>query len=214
VQHERVLHRKGIVVSNTIGNSDRALWRVGVRRRETTRRFYTAGLILALTFSILVAPCAADAQQAKKVPRIGVLMLGSSPSAPDWRQRSRFLQELHHLGWLEGRNITIEYRWAERQVDRLPAFADELAQLPVDVIVVADTPAIRAAQQATSTIPIVMLSVGDPVAAGFASSLARRAETSRGVGQTASGLSCSQRPCPESAGWLSWSIPRLLRTRW
>jgi putative ABC transport system substrate-binding protein len=141
-----------------------------------------SGIGLLLALGILVAPLPAEAQQARKVPRVGMFMLGSPPSEPDWKQRSSFLQELHHLGWIEGQNITVEYRWAEDKLDRLPALADELVRLPVDVIVVGDTPAIQAAQQATTTIPIVMRSVGDPVAQGFVTSLAQPGGNITGVG--------------------------------
>jgi putative tryptophan/tyrosine transport system substrate-binding protein len=145
-----------------------------------TRR--TLALLITLALGLLVAPFATEAQPPRKVPRVGVFMLGSPPSEPDWKQRSPFLQELHHLGWLEGQNITVEYRWAEDNIDRLPALADELVRLQVDVIVVGDTPVIRAAQQATTTIPIVIRSVGDPVAQGFATSLARPGGNITGVG--------------------------------
>src|SRR5713101_4899862 len=128
-------------MSDTIGSSDGTLRHIGGRRQETTRRFHTVGLIVALALSIVVAPRASDAQQARKVPRLGVLRLGSPPSEPDWKQHSPFLQELYHLGWMEGQNITVEYRWAEGNVDRLPALADELVRLQVDVMGVGDTPA-------------------------------------------------------------------------
>jgi putative ABC transport system substrate-binding protein len=140
------------------------------------------GCLVTLMLSLLVVLQAADAQQARKVPRLGVLRLGSPPAEPDWKQRSPFWQELYHLGWMEGKNITVEYRWAEGNVDRLPALADELVRLPVDVMVVADTRAIHAAQQATTTIPIVILSIGDPVTGGFATSLARPGGNITGVG--------------------------------
>lgn len=146
------------------------------------RSFCAFGLV-TLAAGVLVAAGAADAQQqARKAPRIGVLMLASPPSAPDWKKSSVFLQELNRLGWREGKNVTIEYRWAARQGERLPGLAKELVQLPVDVIVVADTPAIRAAQRATTTIPIVALSVGDLVGGGFAASHARPGGNLTGVG--------------------------------
>ena len=147
------------------------------------------GCLVTLMLSLLVVLQAADAQQARKVPRLGVLRLVSPPSAPDWKQRSPFLQELYHLGWMEGQNITVEYRWAEGNAGRLPALAAELVRLPVDVMVVADTSAIRAAQQATTTIPIVILSVGDPVTGGFATSLARPGGNITGMGGLVAELS-------------------------
>src|SRR5262249_49829558 len=98
------------------------------------------------------------------------------------QQQSPFWQAMHELGWVEGQNITVERRYAEGHSDRLPALADELVRLPVDVMVVADSPAIHAAQHATTTIPIVILSVGDPVTQGFATSLARPGGNITGVG--------------------------------
>ena len=130
--------------------------------------WYSAvGCIVTLTLSLLATPLTAAAPPPGKMPRIGVLALGSPPISPDWKARSPFFQELRKLGWLEGQNIVLEYRWAEGQASRLSPLAAELVRLPVDVIVVADTPAIRTAQQATTTIPIVMVSVGDPVGTGI-----------------------------------------------
>jgi putative ABC transport system substrate-binding protein len=111
-------------------------------------------------------PLAARAQQAAvKVPRIGVI-----DDAPIW---DYFRQGLHELGYVEGRNVAIEYRSTQGNVDRLRQVAVELASLPVNVFVVYGSPATRAAQQATSTIPIVTIAVGDPVRAGFVTNLAR-----------------------------------------
>jgi putative ABC transport system substrate-binding protein len=92
------------------------------------------------------------------------------------------VQELRTLGWREGQNILLEYRWAEGQASRLPPLADELVRLPVDVLVVVGTPPIRAAQHATSTIPIVIISAGDPVAMGLVDDLARPGGNITGVG--------------------------------
>jgi putative ABC transport system substrate-binding protein len=99
------------------------------------------------------------------MPRIGIM-----DDEPLW---DNFRQGLRDLGYVENQNIAIEYRPAESKVDRLAQAARELVSLPVDVIVVGGSPAARAAQQATPTIPIVMISIGDPVRAGFAVSLAR-----------------------------------------
>jgi ABC transporter substrate binding protein len=97
------------------------------------------------------------------MPRIGLI-----DEEPLW---NNFRQGLRDLGYVENQNIAIEYRPAESKVDRLAQAARELVSLPVDVIIVGGSPAARAAQQATSTIPIVMISIGDPVRAGFAASL-------------------------------------------
>jgi putative ABC transport system substrate-binding protein len=110
-------------------------------------------------------PLAARAQQSvSKMPRIGII----DPAAM-W---APFRQALRDLGYVEGRNIAIEHRSTEERPDRLVAAATELAQLPVDVIVTFGSPATQAAKQATTTIPIVMMGIGDPVRAGFVASLA------------------------------------------
>src|SRR5262247_1861288 len=82
-------------------------------RRETIMQVRPVGLFVLLTLSLSVIPLAAKAPQVRPMPKIGMLMLGSPPASPDWKERSPFLQELRSLGWLEGRNVTIEYRWAQ-----------------------------------------------------------------------------------------------------
>ena len=130
----------------------------------------TIGCIVMLTLSLLVAPRGADAQQAGKMWRIGLLEYTPIPerSLPE-----AFRTELRHLGYVEGKNIVLEFRSAEGRVDRLGALATELARLPVDVLVATGSSAIRAAQQATSTIPIVMMTTTNAVEQGFVASLAR-----------------------------------------
>ena len=114
----------------------------------------------------------AQAQQQKKVPRIGFLV-PDSQSASSIRTEA-FQQGLRELGYVEGQNIVIEYRFAEGKIDRFPDLAAELARLKVDIIVSAGGNGVtRAAQQATNTIPIVMTNVLDPVGTGFIASLAR-----------------------------------------
>jgi len=115
------------------------------------------------------------AQQAKKIPRVGFLLGGGAPSPAPARPNptvESFRQGLRELGYVEGKNILVEYRAAGGKFERLPDLAAELVRLKVDVIVTAGTPAIRAAQHATNTIPIVMANVGDPIAQGFVASLA------------------------------------------
>jgi len=124
-------------------------------------------LVLALAVGLLAAPLAAQAQRETKVHRIGYLNLRSGPNAQD----EAFLKGLHELGYVEGRNLVIEYRWAAEKEDRLPALAADLVQLNVEVIVTSATPAILAAKRATSTIPIVMAAVADPVGSGLVTSL-------------------------------------------
>jgi putative ABC transport system substrate-binding protein len=122
--------------------------------------------------AMLCALCAiAEAQQPKKVPRIGYLT-GSSPSAIAERTEA-FRQGLRDLGYVEGKDIVIEYRYAEGKLERLPTLVSELVRLKVDVIVTGGPAATRPAKEATATIPIVMAGVNDPVGNGFVASLAR-----------------------------------------
>ena len=122
--------------------------------------------------ALLSALCSfAEAQQAKKVHRIGFLG-ATSPSAISARLDA-FRQGLRELGYVEGKNILIEYRYAEGKLDRLPALAAELVGLKVDVIVLAGPASIRPAKEATNTIPIVMANDADPVGSGVVASLAR-----------------------------------------
>jgi putative ABC transport system substrate-binding protein len=122
---------------------------------------------------VLVFAVAAEAQQAKKVPRIGVLL--PSDPATDSNRSEAIRRALRELGYIEGQNIAIEYRYEEGKRDRLPELAAELVRLKVDIILVAGgDPVIQAAKDATKTIPIVMVGQGsDPVEAGLIESLAR-----------------------------------------
>jgi len=126
---------------------------------------------VTLAVGILVAPLAAEAQQPAKVPRIGILTPG--PLAPRSHLFEAFRQGLRDLGYTEGQNIAIEFRSAEGQFEKLPDLAAELVRLKVDVIVAATTSASVAAKQATTTIPIVMAVVGDPVGMGLVASVPR-----------------------------------------
>jgi putative ABC transport system substrate-binding protein len=123
-----------------------------------------------LAGSVLAAPLAAAGQQAAKIARIG--WLGANP-APGRHMREAFLQGLRDLGYVEGRNVVVEYRFAEGKLERYPALAAELVTLKVDVIVAPITLAALAAKQATKTIPIVFAAVGDPITDGLVASLAR-----------------------------------------
>ena len=127
-------------------------------------------LIAVLAVSLLAAPLAAETQQAAKVARIGYLLLdrAAAPHLPE-----AFRQGLRDLGYVEGRNVVIEYRDAEGKVERLPAVAAELVALKVDVIVAQGTPHALAAKQATRTIPIVFATSADAVGSGLVTSLAR-----------------------------------------
>jgi putative tryptophan/tyrosine transport system substrate-binding protein len=128
--------------------------------------------------AILFALCvSAQAQQPAKVAKIGGLGSGGG-LAPG---RELLQRELHALGYVEGKNMTLEYRYAEGRIDRFSALADELVDLKVDVLVASSTSAAIAAMNATRTIPIVFTSVGDPVAAGLVDSLARPGGNITGV---------------------------------
>jgi putative ABC transport system substrate-binding protein len=134
-----------------------------------TRR--TIGLLVTLALGLLAAPLATEAQQPAQIRRIGFL-------SPAWftlhtHNREAFLQGLRELGWVEGQNIAIEYRYTEGRYDRLPDLAAELVRLKVDVIYAPSAPATQAAKQATTTIPIVMDTLGDPVQTGFVTGLAQ-----------------------------------------
>jgi putative tryptophan/tyrosine transport system substrate-binding protein len=132
-----------------------------------------------LSASLLAAPVAADAQQARKVPRIGFLSLTSPSDRPPLLDA--FRQGLREFGWVEGRNIVIDYRYAEDRVDRLPDLAAELVRLKVDIIVSLGTQGVTAAKNATETIPVVMIAVRDPVGIGLIASLARPGGNVTGV---------------------------------
>ncbi len=120
---------------------------------------FFGALLFALSFPV-------EAQQTGKVPRIGFLL-------PRTAVPEEFRQRLRELGYVEGKNIIIEPRFAEGHFDRFPGFAEELVRLRVDIIATVSTPAARAAKKATTTIPIVMLATGDPVRRGLVASLAK-----------------------------------------
>ncbi len=127
--------------------------------------------ITRIAGGVLAAPLAAEAQQPSRVPRIGYLEFGTAaPGAP---LLEAFRQGLRDLGWVEGQNIAIEIRYAEGKRDQLPELAAELVRRKVDLIFASTTPAALAAKHATTTIPIVIGFVADPVGSGVVASLAR-----------------------------------------
>jgi putative tryptophan/tyrosine transport system substrate-binding protein len=129
-------------------------------------------ITLLLLVGLTLAPVRlTEAQQPKKVPRIAFLLGG--PSSFYSARIDVFKQGLKELGYVEGKNITIEYRYAEGKADRLPALAAELVGLKVDVILTTATPSVLAVKKASATIPIVAIGIGDPVASGLVASLAR-----------------------------------------
>ena len=145
---------------------------------------------LALGAMLFALCMPAEAQQPTKIPRIGYLS-GSSPSTSPARRKA-FQQGLRELGYVEGKNIIIEWRFAEEKFDRLPALAAELVRLKVDIIVTAGPQATRPAKQATSTIPIVMAQDPDPIGDGFVASLARPGGNITGLSSLAPELSGKQ----------------------
>jgi putative tryptophan/tyrosine transport system substrate-binding protein len=140
--------------------------------RRTFIGTLTGGLLTSPTF----------AQQPTKLPRLGIL---GNEDSPSWQG---FRQGLRDLGYVEGRNVTMEWRWSEGRADRLPALAIELVQLKVDIIVASGTQAVRAAKEATSTIPIVMPTAGYPDKIGLVESLARPGGNVTGLSNVAQEL--------------------------
>jgi ABC-type uncharacterized transport system substrate-binding protein len=133
-------------------------------KKATVRLIVCAVILLAVAVTV-------EAQQPKKVPRIGFLTAASSSAFA--ARTEAFRQGLRELGYVEGKNIVIEWRYAEGKLDRLPAFAADLVRLKVDVIVTGGPVTTRAAKEATSTIPIVMAQDTDPVGSASVASLAR-----------------------------------------
>lgn len=150
------------------------------------------GVVVSLVLVLVAAALPVQAQQAVKAARIGFLSPSSSSDARIRDVLGVFRQGLRELGYVEGRSITIEARWADGKYDRLPGLAAELVRLRVDVIVAVAAPAIRAAKEATRTIPIVMAVVVDPVATGLVASLARPEGNITGLSTTAPALVAKQ----------------------
>jgi putative ABC transport system substrate-binding protein len=157
--------------------------------------------LVILALGILAAPLAAGAQPPAKIPRVGYLSLRSKPSNLD----EAFLQGLREVGYVEGRTIALESRFAEGRPERFPALVADLVRSNVDVIVAGTTEAIQAAQAATRTIPIVMAVSGDPVGAGFVAGLARPGGNITGLSSVAPELAGKRLQLLREAG------PRLSR---
>jgi putative ABC transport system substrate-binding protein len=143
----------------------------------------TCALFILATLN-LAAISPAHAQKQASIPRLGILLLGAPPNA----NLDAFIQRLRELGYLEGKNILIEYRFAEGKADRLPELAMELVRLKMDAIFTSGTPAIFALKQATKTIPIVFFSASDPIGTGVVSSLAHPGGNITGISVLASDL--------------------------
>ena len=142
-------------------------------------------LLITLACCVLLAPLAGDAQPLAKVPRIGILTPASEASTPAFEAFQRGPRE---LGYVEGQNIVLEFRLAAGWMDRLPDLATQLTRRKVDVILTDSPAAAQAAKHATTTIPIVMATVGDPVHAGLIASLARPGGNVTGLTLLAPGL--------------------------
>jgi ABC-type uncharacterized transport system substrate-binding protein len=143
--------------------------------------------IITLLGAAAIWPMAATAQQLRKTPRIGVLLAGT-PASFSTRAKA-FLEGLQDHGYVEGRTITIEWRWGQDKMERLPELAAELVGLNVDAVVTGGTPAAKALKSATRTIPIVIAIIGDPVAAGLVDSIARPGGNATGFSIVAPDLS-------------------------
>jgi ABC-type uncharacterized transport system substrate-binding protein len=167
-------------------------------------RLQTIGFVVRLALALLAAPLATEAQQPAQIYRIGYLGPGSGSTLP--AALDAFRQQLRQLGYVEGQNLGIEYRWAADRDDQLPSLAADLVRRKVDVIVVeGHTPAIQAAKQATGTIPIVMGVSGDPVKTGLVESLAR-------PGGNVTGLSLlTPELAPKRLELLKEAVPTLAR---
>src|SRR5712692_2049011 len=173
------------------------------RRNSEEKQMRNKFFRLVLSTMLSALSLSAEAQQPTKVPRIGYL-IATSPSVIAARIEA-FRQGLHELGYVEGKNIVIDYRYAEGKLDRLPALAAELVSLKVDVIVTAGSTSTRSAKEATVTIPIVMAQDSDPVGNGFVASLARPGGNITGLATLAPELSGKQLEL------LKETVPRLSR---
>jgi putative ABC transport system substrate-binding protein len=151
---------------------------------EGQRSMKKASILFILAILIFAPVYLAQAQKQASIPRIGVLLLGARPNA----NLDAFIQGLRELAYVEGKNIFIEYRFAEGKADRLPELARELVRLKLDAIFTAGTPAIFALKDATKTIPIVFFSTSDPIGTGVVASLAHPGGNITGISVLASDL--------------------------
>jgi putative ABC transport system substrate-binding protein len=152
---------------------------LSVASKETGAKKMSRKISVWLLATVLLTTVPAEAQQPVKVPKIGLLVVPSRSFFAD--RMESFRQGLHSVGYVEGKNILIEYRYAEGKLDWLPQLAKELIALNVDVIVTASTPSALAAKNETRTIPIVFAAVQDPVASGIVDSLARPGGNATGL---------------------------------
>jgi putative tryptophan/tyrosine transport system substrate-binding protein len=161
-------------------------------------------------------PFAAQAEEAKKIPTIG--FLGSSSALSQKDRIAVFVQRLRELNWVEGRSVSIEYRWADGRAERYGEFAAELVRLGPDIIVTGGAAAVIATKQVTSTIPIVFYVAADPVGSGLVASLARPGGNITGMSYEGPDLATKRLQLlrellPRLVKWLSWPIPMPLGLR-
>jgi len=167
------------------------------------RPFARRRLLIALGAGTLVAPFGSLAQQQGKIWRVGFLVLRGRPVSLDTDFLGAFQRGMRELGYIEGKNLIIEWRFADGKAERLPSLAAELVRLKVDVIVSAGTAAISAAKNATTTIPIIMGNANDPVGSGFVRSLARPGGNITGLSNVTTDIS------PKHLEMLLTMLPRL-----
>ena len=170
-----------------LGHIERAGSRRGIGA-DTTCRSMRRRWLFALGAAALASPFAAFAQQSGKSPRVGFLYYGSRQSAIEAGRYPAFVEGMRDLGYVEGKNLLIESRYAEGKPERASALATELASLKVDVIVATGSQTYRALQLATSTVPIVVTVGVDPVAGGYAATMARPGRNFTGLTDTAADL--------------------------
>jgi putative ABC transport system substrate-binding protein len=153
---------------------------------QALRRPRTVGFLVLWALSLLAAPLVGVAQPVRDMPRLGMLLTSRAGEPSPYLEA--FRQGLRERGWVEGQNIVLEYRYAERQLERLPALAAELVHLPVDILFANTAQGAWAVRQATQTIPTVFETLGDPVAFGLVESLERPGGNLTGVGGIAPDL--------------------------
>jgi ABC transporter substrate binding protein len=154
---------------------------------EVPMRSSTVGFLVLCTPGLFAMPLVAASQPSRKVPRLGMLLV--SRAAEPSPSLEAFRQGLRELSWVEGQNISLEYRYAEGRYERLPDLAAALVRLPVDVLFVQSAPGAQAAKQATTPFPIVMETLADPVAFGLVEGVARPSGNLTGVSGFAPELS-------------------------
>ena len=179
-----------------------AAWRVRVRAPRLPKMLCVA---LLATLTLIAAPLVCEAEQAKKIPRLCFLSFGPDTLQSQSPRFDAFFDGLRDLGYVNGQTITIDYLSADGRGERFPALAAECVRLQADIIVVSTTPAARVAKNATRTIPIVMIALGDPVGTGLVDSLAQPGANVTGMSQMVPELAAKR------LGLLKAAVPGLSR---